>query len=102
MVTTTKPKIFVFVAGGQGSDWQVGLAIAEDGVCLAAHISSSREHYRHDMGLTSESKHVAYAGHCPLGYELIDVPDDEISDHEGLGQALRRHQDLAEVAKDAH
>lgn len=90
------PKIFVFVNGGDGTDWQVGMAIAEDGHMLASHVSSSRGWFRHDMGLTGEWKHEHYRKHYPDGYELVEVPEGEVMTHPGLSaayvlnQALRR------------
>ena len=33
-------KIFCWVNSGKGSDWQVVIAMAEDGTSLASHVSS--------------------------------------------------------------
>lgn len=93
-----KPKIYVFVNSGQGTDWQCALAMAEDGEVLAGHVCSSRGWVRSDMGLDGSSsiaaaKLAAYARHYPDGYELIDVPDEEVATHPGLSEAYRRNQE---------
>jgi hypothetical protein len=92
------PKIFVFVNSGRGTDWQVGSALAEDGHFLAGHVSSHREWFRHDMGLTGEWKHDLYRAHYPDGFQLVEVPDGEELTHEGLKAAYERHLALAAAA----
>jgi hypothetical protein len=99
-VTDSKPKIFVFVDDGQGTDWQVGVALAEDGALLARHVSSSRIFFCHDMGLTSERQHDVYSAYYPLGYELVEIPDDEVLTNSGLRAAFQRNKDLATETKD--
>ena len=99
-MTEPKPKIYVFVNSRMGTDL-CGMALAEDGTFLGGHVSSSREFFRHDMGLTSERKHDAYSHHYPTGYELVEVPDDEVTIHLGLAAAHRRNAEAASVAKDA-
>lgn len=86
------PKIFVWVNSGQKTDWQVGLALAEDGNVLASHVSSSRAWFRHDMGLTSEWKHEHYRRHYPDGFELVEVEEGDERKHEGLLAAYARNQ----------
>jgi hypothetical protein len=44
------------------------------------------------MGLTSDRKHDKYQQHYPDGYELVDVPDDEVKTHPGLEAAYQRNQ----------
>lgn len=54
----------------------LGCALAENGHCLAEHLSSSVSFAKHDMGLTSDWKHEYYTAHAPDGYELewVDEP----------------------------
>lgn len=87
-----KPKIYCFVNGGAGTDWQHVMAIAEDGHCLAQHVSSHEAWAKHDIGLTSEWKHDEYGEHYPDGYELEWV--DNPRTHEGLEAAYRLNQKL--------
>jgi len=68
-------KIYVFIQSGKGTDWVHGMAISEDGVVLAEHISSSHGWFLHDMGIESDWKHELYKAHYPEGYELILVND---------------------------
>lgn len=86
-----KPKIFCWVNSGVGTDWQVGMAIAEDGTVLASHVSSHRGFYLHDMGLTSDWKHDRYSAHYPNGFALVDVPDSEVMTHPGLMAAIEQN-----------
>lgn len=92
----TPKKIFVFVNSGAGTDWQVGMALCEDGHCLAQHVSSSYGFFRHDMGLTSDWKHEYYREHCPEGYELVEVK--ETNGHEGIAAAYKLNQELGAIA----
>jgi len=68
----------------------LGFALAEDGNCLANHLSSSEGFSQHDMGLTSDWKHDAYDMHYPYGYvlEWVDDPDS----HEGWKAAYELNQ----------
>lgn len=89
-----KPKIFVFVNGREGTDWQMGEALAEDGHFIASHVSSSRGFFRHDMGLTGDWQHDKYAAHYPEGYELVEVPEGGAKTHAGLIAAYEKHKAL--------
>ncbi len=91
------PKIYVFINSGNGTDWIIGCAIAEDGHCLAGHCSSHYEWFKHDMGLTSNWKHDQYKAHYPDGYELVEV--DNLKNHEGLAAACVLNQQLAPAKK---
>lgn len=98
------PKIFVFVNGGDNSDWQRGTALTEDGHFVAYHISSSRAFFRRDMGLTPDIcdwQHEHYRAHYPGGYELIEVPVGEVLTHAGLLAAYEKHKALA-VSDQSH
>ena len=92
----SKPKIFVWVNSGDGTNWQVGQAIAEDGTFLGGHTSSSRDFFRMDMGLIEgkdwTNKREAYARHYPGGYELVEIEGGgEAATHPGLCAAIKAH-----------
>ena len=91
-----KPRIFVFVSDRPGVGWLLGMAIAEDGQLLAAHLSSSRDWLRYHLGLTSGLCHRSYRDHYSRGYKLVEVADDEVPGHQGLAEAIRRRQEAAE------
>ena len=65
------PKIFVYRPTEAFRDC-AGVAFAEDGEKLAAHISSGLSWFRHDMGLTSDWQHERYRAKYPDGYELVE------------------------------
>jgi len=65
----------------------LGFAVAEDGRGLASHLSSGVDFSKHDMGLTSDWKHVHYTREYPDGYELEWV--DDVDNHAGLQGALQ-------------
>ena len=71
-----------------------GYALCEDGVFLASHLSSSVEWLKHDLGLTSNLKHNAYAEHCPGGYKLEWV--DNPSAHEGWQTAYAKYTEASQ------
>lgn len=82
-------KIYVFVESNLGHDL-IGCALAEDGIVLAQHLSSSRDFVRLDMGLTSTRKHRTYDTYYPGGYELVDLvgfTDDQLLAHAGFQEA---------------
>jgi len=85
-------KIFCWVNAGKGTDWQVVMAMAEDGTCLASHVSSSESFAKHDIGITSDWKHETYKKHCPDGYELVWVDDARPGNHPGLDAAYAKNQ----------
>lgn len=86
-------KIYVFM-NGTGPLGIHGVAICEDGHCLAQHASSNEYWFRYDMGITSERKHNYYKKHCPEGYELIEV---DVKDPR-LDAAYKLNQELAKCA----
>ena len=94
-----KPKIYLACspAAGWGAEDVVGYALAEDGQCLAQHLSSNVAWSQHDMGLTSDWKHDVYAEHYPDGYELEWVDDPHT--HEGWLKAMELNKKLADEAK---
>jgi hypothetical protein len=87
--STPLPKIFL-VAEGR-APWFEGSALAEDGIWLTSHISSSRAFARHD--LQTSVKHAIYRAHYPNGYELVDYTADngEALEHRGdfMGAVMR-------------
>ena len=89
-----KPKIYCFINVGKETKWQSVLAVAEDGHCLAEHISSCEYWAKHDIGLTSDWKHEHYKEHYPDGYELEWV--DEPENHSGFLSAAKRNEQLGE------
>lgn len=98
-MTSPLPKIYCFVNSGVGTDWQNVLAMAEDGTCLAEHISSSKGFAKHDIGWTSDWQHEHYGKHYPDGYELEWV--DSPKDHEGLLHAYALNQERKRTLDEA-
>lgn len=92
-----KPKIYCWVNSGRGTEWQVVMAMAEDGHALASHCSSSEYFAKHDIGLTSDWKHDTYAKHYPDGYELVWVDDARPGECPGLDEAYAKNQALRPV-----
>lgn len=92
--TATKPKIYLYCikqgpsALSRYGENVMGFALAEDGTGIASHYSSNVGFSKHDMGLTSTSKHHYYSRHYPEGYELEWVDEDQIEKHLGLQGAL--------------
>lgn len=84
--------IFCWVNSGRGTDWQVVMAMAEDGTCLASHVSSNEDWAKHDIGITSDWKHEDYRRHYPDGYELVWVDDAKPGNHSGLDAAYAKNQ----------
>jgi hypothetical protein len=69
-MSATLPKIFVY---HQPSSWGsdvIGYALAEDGGCLAVHLSSNGTWSKQDM-IDSGWKDKDYKKHYPDGYELV-------------------------------
>lgn len=85
-------KIYCFINGGKGTDWQNVQALSEDGKFLAGHISSSEDFAKHDIGVTSDWKHEIYKKEYPDGYELEWV-DDPLN-HAGIMRAYEKHKKL--------
>lgn len=79
----------------------LGCALAEDGTCLAEHLSSSVGFAQHDLGLTSDWKHENYQKHAPDGFELIWIDDPKTDprwqDALGKNRALRPETESADV-----
>lgn len=89
------PKIFVYCyPGGVREGDVIGYALAEDGHCLASHLSSNKNFSKHDMGTTSDWKHDLYSKHYPDGFELEWVNDPD--NHDGVSEAYKLNQTLKE------
>lgn len=77
----TKPAIYCFINAQRGPDDFTAVALAEDGVLLASHISSSVAWAICDMGASDtvtpigHSKHRVYGEHYPDGYRVVWVDD---------------------------
>lgn len=84
------PKIYCWVNSGRGTDWQIVIAMAEDGTALASHCSSSEGWAKHDIGIGSDWKHDTYRKHYPEGFELEWV--DDFDGHPGLAAAYEKNQ----------
>ncbi len=78
MNETGLPIIYILIgdpSATRGGHDVTSNAVAQDGQCLAGHLSSSQGFARHDMGLTSDWKHDKYKEHYPGGYQLVEVED---------------------------
>ena len=88
-------KIFCFINSGSPS-WYSVVALAEDGYCLAGHISSNKGFAKHDIGITSNWKHELYDEHYPNGYELIWLDNPETNEEFKL--AAKKNEELGDFA----
>lgn len=77
------------VSGSSVGGDVMGYALAEDGVCLASHLSSDKYFSMHDMGLHSDWKHDKYREHYPDGFELEWVEESNLDSHKGWKEAFR-------------
>jgi hypothetical protein len=99
----TKPTIYLTcVPGGLCPDDVTGVALAADGAGLCAHISSTPEYLRHDMGLTSTWHHDTYRQHYPDGFELIWIDDPATDPRWQAALALNRAKAAAETKEVQH
>jgi hypothetical protein len=99
-----QPVIYCWINSGRGTDCVVAMAMAEDGTCLAQHISSSDRFARLDSGFAdapeahvlavewgpNRAKRARFAEHYPDGYgvEWVDDP----AHHPGLLAAYALNQ----------
>ncbi len=86
-------KIYAFVRGRLSSGDLCVTALAENGICLASHISSSVAFAQQDIGVTSTRKHEVYRKFFPKGFEMIWV--DDPGNHPGVQAALELNRSLA-------
>jgi hypothetical protein len=74
-------KIFCLIENQWTSGDVAVLALCEDGHVVGTHLSSSIGWAKRDIGFTDSTapKHEQYKAHCPDGYELIWVTDEELA-----------------------
>ena len=77
-----KPKVFAWVNAGAGTEWQIVVAMAEDGTALASHCSSSEYFAKKDIAMYASK----FAKHYPDGYELEWVSTPRA--HKALAAAM--------------
>jgi len=82
-------KIFCFINGGYSDCWEA-IAIGENGRIVGNHVCSNEGWAKHDLGVTSDSKHDNYNEAYPNGWELIWVDDPK--NHSGLQAAYKLNQ----------
>ena len=89
-----KAKIYGFFNSIQRYGDAVGIAISDDGIVIASHVSSSESWCKHDLGMNGKSnwKHDIYDKEFPDGWECEFVSLDNIDNHEGLQLALERNK----------
>ena len=87
--------IYCWVNSGAGTDWQVVMAMGEDGQCLASHVSSSLWWAKRDIA--TEDKLARYHEAYPDGYRLEWV--DNAETHKGLAAAYAKNQARAADAE---
>jgi hypothetical protein len=106
----SRPRIYCFINGGKGTDWVRAMAVAEDGTCLAQHVSSNDDFAVLDSGFAEApdasitpmawgpnlAKRERFAEHYPDGYDLEWV--DDPANHPGLKAAYALNQQKARVA----
>jgi hypothetical protein len=73
----------------------IAYALAEDGTCLAQHLSSSAGFAHHDIGMSSEWKHDIYRKHYPDGFHLVWIEPEDVAAHKGWQEAMKRNQEMA-------
>ena len=91
------PKIFVYIVSDEPG-FESAIALAEDGVMITSHISSSIKWSECDMGLRPDypasSKHEAYQLYYPQGYALVNLlsaTEDQLRSNESFMRALDLH-----------
>jgi hypothetical protein len=84
-----KTKIYL-ASFPDGSGGFLGQALAEDGLALASHLSSSVDWAKHDMGFTSDCRHDTYTELYPHGYELIWIDDPHTDERWRAALALNK------------
>lgn len=75
------PKVYAWCNSGGGTDFQIWLAMHEDGTILGQHCSSARAWGESDIQPPFKSKayaeHLGTAGERGEGYELVVCPQGE-------------------------
>jgi hypothetical protein len=88
------PKVYCFISSRWGDDL-AAMAVGEDGVVLAQHVSSSLSWAKHDIGHEGVSgsgpgtvNRGRFGEHFPAGYETEWV--DDPANHAGLQGAFEK------------
>ena len=93
------PVIYGFNNGGQ-SGFMAAVLIAEDGTCLGSHACSSESYMPSDLGILEGSRPDRHENdfqkHCPDGYRMEFVGDEDTADHEKLQAAFALNRESAE------
>jgi hypothetical protein len=75
------PKVYAWCNSGNGTDFQMWIAMHEDGTVLGRHCSSGRGWGESDVQPPFKSeayaKHLGTAGERGEGYELVVCPEGE-------------------------
>jgi len=97
-----KKKIFVFgfCKGGYG----VYYALSEDGYNLGSHLCSHEGFAKDDLGCDGSrpDRHKNYKEIYPDGYEMVFVPDSEVSTNEAVQRAIRLNKEEALLPEHEH
>ena len=88
-------KIFYF-CNGCSPGWHNGMAMDEDGHCIAQHACSDHVYLRTDL---IDRRKAAHDARYPDGWEVEFV--DSPRTHEGLQAAYQKNQAMAKAAKEA-
>ncbi len=98
------PAIYGFNNGGSVG-WLSAVLVAQDGTMLGGHGCSAEGYMPHDLGCLEGSRpdrHETFRAHYPDGYRMAFVPYDDAFSHEGLAEAIRRHQAKADADQAAN
>jgi hypothetical protein len=87
------PKIYCLIDSENSMGLSVS-AVAEDGNCIAGHLSSTLSYAKHDIGINSDWKHEQYYAKYPDGFELVWLDTDETIGHTGFQVALALNRQL--------
>lgn len=78
---TALPKVYVWCNSGAGTDWQIWVAMHEDGTVLGQHCSSARAFGIGDVQPPFKralyAEHLGTQGERGEGYELVVCPEGE-------------------------
>lgn len=96
---TALPKVYAWCNAGEGTEWQMWVAMHEDGTVLGQHCSSARSWGESDVQppfkRDAYAKHLGTAGERGEGYELVVCPPGEGPPPE----VIERNRKLGEEAK---
>lgn len=91
------PVVFGFPHTQYGhTDWG-GIALSQDGVKLAHHVSSCEGWLAIDLGTSkfgNPSRHAAFREHYPDGFRTEYVGSEKDCQHEGLNAAIAKFKEL--------